>query len=182
MRGVSFRFSILLALGIVISAPVVSAAEKGEIEKVLTESTSTPQGAVEKFLPTSTKKPSLYVHTGYELGTLYKPPKFPKRVALDNHDYISNLRWKIQTRSARAVGVLHENKCRPSCANGSFVTYPVEIRASAPKHCSVEIHKPYSDVSRTERAYVFNKIYVRALRGKPAAGLVGPDVFSPACR
>lgn len=176
MRGTGYWSATLLALGMLVAAPAVGAAEGGEARKidgVLTDSASASHAA---------RKPSLYVRTGYELGALYKPPNFPKKVGLDNHDYISGLHWKVQPRSAKAVGVLHEIKCRPGCANGSYVTYPVAIRAFAPKHCSVEVHKPYSDVIRTVRAYVFNKVHVRALRGKPDPDLVGGDVFSSACR
>ncbi|WP_406469008.1 hypothetical protein [Streptomyces sp. NBC_01594] len=134
-----------------------------------------------KRLP-STKAPSLYVRTGYELGALYEPAEFPKKIALDNHDYISGLQWKQRGSSdIKATGTLNENTCEPSCSDGDYVTYPIEVRASDPRKCTVEVYKPDSDERRMVEAYVYNKISVRALSGNPAPFLVGDEVLSAPC-
>ncbi|WP_158973323.1 hypothetical protein [Streptomyces griseus] len=132
--------------------------------------------------PPSAKTPSLYVRTGYERGALYEPADFPKKIALDNHNYISDLQWKQPGASdIKATGTLNENKCEPSCAEDDYVTYPIEVRASEPRQCAVEVYKPYSDEKRMVGAYVYDRISVRTLNGNPDPSLVGDEVFSAPC-
>ncbi|WP_319666099.1 hypothetical protein [Streptomyces scabiei] len=129
----------------------------------------------------SAKKPSLYVSTGYERGSLYEPSHFPAKIGLDNHEWYSDLQWgHIGPDSAKATGTLHENKCEPSCADGEYVTYPIEVLATDPKQCAVEVYDRRSDEMRIVQAYVFNEISARALSGNPRPDLVG-DVFKTPC-
>ncbi|MFE0475935.1 fibronectin type III domain-containing protein [Streptomyces sp. NPDC058947] len=130
----------------------------------------------------SGKKPSLYVSTGYERGSLYESSHFPEKIGLDNHEWYSDLQWgHIGPSSAKATGTLHENKCEPSCAEGEYVTYPIEVIATDPVQCAVEVYDRHSDEMRIVQAYVFNEISARALSGKPRPDLVGDEVFKTSC-
>jgi pimeloyl-ACP methyl ester carboxylesterase len=130
-----------------------------------------------------TAVPEFYVHNGYELGSLYNYPNFPASIGLNNHDYISGLRWtQVNQNSGTAVGTLHYDNCTPSCAGGSYLTDPVELLTSAPQHCTVQVYKQNTDVSTAKAAYVFNAIYVKALSGNPLSFLVGyTSLLNPAC-
>jgi pimeloyl-ACP methyl ester carboxylesterase len=139
-----------------------------------------------KLVPSAsvgTAVPELYVHNGYELGSLYQYPNFPAAIGLDNHDSISGLRWsQVNQNSGTAVGMLNYDNCTPSCAGGSYVTYPIELLASAPQHCTVQVYKPNTDVPTPKATYVFNTIYVKALSGSPPSSLVGyTSLLNPAC-
>jgi hypothetical protein len=41
------------------------------------------------------------------------------------------------------------------------------MSASNPQHCNVAVYKQYSSVSQQKKAYVFNKIQLKALSGNP---------------
>ena len=127
--------------------------------------------------------PEVYVHNGYELGSLYRYPNFPVSIGLDNQDYISGLHWQRVTQSAAtAMGTLNFDSCTPDCASGSYQTYPVELLVSAPQQCEVKVYKPNSSVYNVMQAFVYNKIYVKSLGGSPPASLVGDTAsLPPAC-
>jgi hypothetical protein len=131
----------------------------------------------------SLPRPAFYYNTAIDAGGLFTYPDFPKAIGIDNHDSYTDLRWTEPTPdSARATGVLNEDKCTPDCASGPMVTYPIEILASAPKECTVSVYYPdNSGVSKTVQAYIFTKISVRALNGSPDPSLVGESVISPHC-
>lgn len=128
--------------------------------------------------------PDFFVHNGYELGSLYRYPRFPTTIGLDNHDFISALHWAHATPAdITATGTLNVDNCTPACASGTYVTYPVELVVSAPQHCTVKVHKPYSDQFTTKQAYVYNTIFVKVLRGNPPSYLVGnTQSLPPACQ
>jgi hypothetical protein len=69
--------------------------------------------------------------------------------------------------NATATGPLNVNNCTPDCANGTNVQYPIQMSASNPQHCNVAVYKQYSSVSQQKKAYVFNKIQLKALSGNP---------------
>ena len=128
--------------------------------------------------------PEFYVHNGYELGSLYKYPNFPARIALNNGAYLSGIQWtQAGPGSATATGTLNVNNCIPSCAGGTYVQYSVRLLASDPRQCNVAVYAPYSDVSQEVRAYVFNQIQVAAVSGNPPSVYVGtsPPDLPAAC-
>lgn len=132
--------------------------------------------------PAARPIPDLFVSTGYERGTLYRYPNFPKLIGLSNHDSISQLEWKeIGPERAVGTGVLNERECVPNCAEGSTRKYPVQIVATNPKQCRVEVFPDYEEDSKTVNAYVFNKFSVRASAGSPGSDLVGDSAIGAAC-
>jgi hypothetical protein len=127
--------------------------------------------------------PEFYVHNGYELGSIYRYPDFPRTIGLDNHDSISALRWAQATPTGiTATGTLNVLNCTPDCPSGTYVTYPVELIVSDPQHCTVNVYQPYSDQFKAEEAYVYNTIYAKALSGNPPSHFVGnAQALPPAC-
>jgi hypothetical protein len=128
--------------------------------------------------------PQLFVHNGYELGSLYTYPNFPAKIGLDNVDYLSGLRWtQVNSSSATATGTLNVDNCKPDCASGTQVQYPVQLVASNPQQCTVTVYTPSTGASQQMQADVFNQIQVTALSGNPPSFLVGtsPPVLPPAC-
>jgi hypothetical protein len=128
--------------------------------------------------------PELYIHNGYELGSLYMYPNFPTTIGLNNGASISGLQWTQPSASgATATGMLNVNNCTPSCADGTMVHYPVRLQASNPQQCTVAVYAPGSDESQQTQAYVFNQIQITALSGSPPSYLLGtsPSDLPPAC-
>ena len=124
--------------------------------------------------------PDLFIHNGIELGSLYQYPDFPAFIGLDNADSISGLQWsKTSQNSAKATGILNADSCKPDCASGSYVNYPIQLLVSDPQQCTVSVHKPYSYVSQQENVLVFSKIYVNVLEGHPPADLAGNTPVLP---
>jgi hypothetical protein len=60
------------------------------------------------------------------------PEVRPDRIVLACADfglYVNKLDWKSWGGAkARATGVIHANTCDPSCAEGSYQSYPVNVR------------------------------------------------------
>jgi hypothetical protein len=84
--------------------------------------------------------------------------------------------------NATATGTLNVNNCTPDCANGTNVQYPIQMSASNPQHCNVAVYKQYSSVSQQKKAYVFNKIQLKALSGNPPSYLMGStQTLPPVC-
>jgi len=144
--------------------------------------------------PVPSTTPEFYVHNGYELGSLYRYPIFPSVIDLDNTDSITGLKWtRVSPTSANAAGTLHSDNCKPNCAAGTVLTYPVELAASNPQRCTVKVYYNGTDPgidqgglnngsSRTVSAYVFDKTYVQVLSGNPPSYLVGNSpTLPPAC-
>jgi len=141
------------------------------------------QAAVVAAIQAATPVPELYIHNGFELGSLFKYPSFPTTIGLDNHDSLSGLHWApVSPANATATGTLNVNNCTPDCASGTNVQYPIQLSASNPQHCNVAVYKKYGSVSQQEKAYVFNKIQLKALSGNPPSYLVGSTpTLPPAC-
>lgn len=127
--------------------------------------------------------PDIYIHNGFELGSLDKYPKYPAAIGLDNVDSLTGLQWVHMTPTvATANGVLNYNSCVPACAAGHYVHYSVELTASDPTHCTVAVYAPHSDVSSRVPAYVFNKLRLTAVSGNPPAEFMGSiAALPPAC-
>lgn len=127
--------------------------------------------------------PEVYVHNGYELGSLYRYPNFPASIGLDNHDYISGLHWQqVIPSRATAMGTMNFDDCTPDCSSGTYQTSPVELQVSDPQQCLVKVYKPNSAAYSVSQAFVYNKIYVKSLGGSPPASLVGYTAsLPPAC-
>lgn len=63
----------------------------------------------------------------------------PKQVTLtcaDANTGLSRLKWaSFGGASAKASGTLETNTCKPNCAAGKVVRYPVSVTASRPRSC-----------------------------------------------
>jgi hypothetical protein len=120
--------------------------------------------------------PEFYYASAVQPEYLYVSPSYPQRLGIDNADWID-----IQTvnswgpYSLTMTGVLNYNNCQPSCAGGQMLTFPVQVVATAPQTCSVQVGKLGS--TSPEDAYVFSKISVNALSGSPPSFLVGNSVL-----
>jgi hypothetical protein len=120
--------------------------------------------------------PDFYYVSAVEPENLYKNPAYPQTLGIDNSDWI-----KVQSLNAWnadsmiMAGVLHHDNCQPDCAGGQIVTYPVQIVATTPQTCTVQIGEIGSGSS--EQAYVYSEISVTALSGNPPSYLVGNSVF-----
>jgi hypothetical protein len=126
--------------------------------------------------------PDLFIRNGVERGALHRHPSFPASIAIDNHDYYSDLKWTIGPAQATATGNLNERVCDPDCATGTWATFPIKLVASNPQQCSVIVYQHYSDNSQSIDAYVFDSISVQSLGGNPSSDLIGGHIFSRACK
>jgi hypothetical protein len=76
--------------------------------------------------------------------TQYKP----KGIVIacgDGNDRLTHLSWsKWTTTSATGKGNDEINSCTPSCAGGRFVSYPVSVTLSKPRHCAKARSKLFS--------------------------------------
>jgi hypothetical protein len=150
----------------------------------LTETTDPVwQAAVVAAIRAAVTTPGLYIRNSYELGSLFRYPRFPAIIGLDNSDSLSGLRWaQVSSDSATAKGSLNVDNCTPDCASGSNIKYPIELLASDPQHCIVTVYKQYSTVSKQENTYVFNKMRLKALGGNPPSQFIGSTPsLPPAC-
>jgi CHAP domain/IPT/TIG domain len=107
---------------------------------------------------------------------LYASPTYPKELAIDNHDGIA-----IRALDAWGpeimimTGVLTYDECQPDCAAGPTVTFPVQVIATTPQTCTLQVDQQGSTLP--DKAYVYSDITVKALSGNPPANLVGNSVF-----
>lgn len=107
---------------------------------------------------------------------LYISPTFPKELAIDNHDGIaiqSLNAWDPE--SMTMTGTLAYDECQPDCGAGPTVTFPVQVIATAPKTCTLQVDQVGSTVPK--QAYVYSDITVKVLSGNPPTYLVGNSVF-----
>lgn len=126
--------------------------------------------------PTQTSTPGFYFATSWEPQKIYVDPAYPKRMGIDNHDWITI--QKVNTwgsDSMSMTGVLNYDNCQPDCASGQEVTFPVQVIATAPKTCTVQIGTVGS--TSPDEAYVYSMISVSALSGKSPSFLLGNSVF-----
>jgi hypothetical protein len=97
-------------------------------------------------------------------------------MGIDNHDWITIQSVKAWLPDSMVMaGVLNYDSCQPDCASGQEVTFPVQVLATVPLTCAVQIGAVGSTSS--EQAYVYSKITVNALSGNPPSFLVGNSVF-----
>ena len=124
----------------------------------------------------SSSLPDFYYANAVLPEKLYVSPEYPKELAIDNHDGIAIKilnAWGPQ--SMTMTGTLAYDECQPDCAAGPTVTFPVQVIATAPQTCTLQVDQASSTVP--ERAYVYSEITVKALSGNPPPNLVGTSVF-----
>lgn len=64
------------------------------------------------------------------LGTHYKPTRILVACG-DGNAFVQHLNWtEWAAHKARASGVWVQNNCKPDCAGGRFIHYPVRMRLS----------------------------------------------------
>jgi hypothetical protein len=131
----------------------------------------------------TTTQAELYINTVFTPGALYKYPTGPPKIGIDNHDYIDGLQWMAGSQGDLVgTGTLHYDDCNPSCAGGTYQNIPVQITASQPKQCTVQLYLDgLGNPSQSVNADVFNHIEIQALRGNPPSFLVGGSVLSAPC-
>ncbi len=84
----------------------------------------------------------------------------PKTVTLacgDGNTLLTGLRWSsFGGASALAIGTLQTNTCKPNCASGKVVRYPVAARASGTRTCKAGLR-------------VYDKVTLRFTRRAPSS-------------
>lgn len=124
--------------------------------------------------------PDFYYANAVLPEKLYVSPTYPKELAIDNHDGIaihSLDAWG--PASMTMTGVLSYDECQPDCAAGPIVTFPVQVIATAPQTCTLQVDQLSSTLPK--QAYVYSEISVRSLSRNPPSYLVGNSVFK-VCR
>jgi hypothetical protein len=132
---------------------------------------------------TANTQTELYINTAFTPGALYKYPSGPSKIGIDNHNYIDNLRWAASSQGGLiGTGTLHYDDCIPNCAGGTYHTSYIQITASDPQQCNVQVYpQGLGNPSQTVSADVFNMIDVQALQGSPPSFLVGTSVLLGPC-
>jgi hypothetical protein len=121
--------------------------------------------------------PEFYFATQFEQQKLYADPAFPNRMGIDNVDWISiNSVNSWTPDSVTMTGVLNYNNCQPDCPNGQLLTFPVQVVATSPQTCTVQVG--WTSSSSPQTAYVYSRINVQALSGSPPAFPLGNLVFN----
>jgi hypothetical protein len=84
----------------------------------------------------------------------------PKTLTLtcgDGNTVLSGLRWStFGGASARAGGTFKMNTCKPNCASGKVVSYPVTVTATSPRSCKAGLR-------------VYNKLSLKFTGRKPSS-------------
>jgi pimeloyl-ACP methyl ester carboxylesterase len=134
-------------------------------------------------LSTATTRAELYINTAFTPGALYPFPSGPAKIGIDNHDYIDNLQWAAGSQGDLiGNGTLHYDDCNPDCASGTYQAFPVQITASNPQQCSVQLYpNGLGNPSQTAVADVFNRIDIQAPQGNPPSFLTGTSLFPGPC-
>lgn len=84
-------------------------------------------GAIAKAEPAHRKGP---VREYVCHGTHYKPRSILIACG-DGNARVKRLHWSVWTdRKAHGSGVWQQNNCKPDCADGHFINYPVRLRLS----------------------------------------------------
>jgi len=85
-----------------------------------------------------------------EITNCAKASTRPKSLTLtcgDGNTVLSGLRWRgFGGSSAHARGTLEMNTCKPNCAAGKVVRYPVAVSATAVRKCKAGL-RVYNEVS-----------------------------------
>ena len=124
--------------------------------------------------------PEFYYADAVLPEALYASPAYPRELAIDNHEGIA-----IQSldtwlpESMIMTGILSYDECRPDCAAGPIVTFPVRVVATDPRTCDLQTYQSGSTLPA--QAYVYSKVTVSVLSGSPPSYLVGDSVFK-VCR
>ena len=128
------------------------------------------------------RKAELYVNTIFTPGALYKYPSGPPKIGIDNHNWIDGLQWAAGSQGDLVgTGTLHYDDCNPNCAAGSYETFPLQITASNPQHCTVQLYPDgVGNPSQPVQAEVFSQLDIRGLQGNlPSSILDDPALTKP---
>jgi hypothetical protein len=94
------------------------------------------------------------------IGRCAAPVRRPRVVIIacgDGNSYFARLRWRGWNRNvARATGRAYANTCDPYCAAGTFVDYPIRVRAWRLRRLGDDDH------------YAYMRLRVRFPAGRPA--------------
>lgn len=120
--------------------------------------------------------PEFYYASAVLPEYLYASPSYPKRLGINNVDWIDIEKvnaWGPD--SMTMTGVLNYNDCKPACAGGQMFTFPVQVVATAPQKCTVQVN--VSGSTTRQEAFVYSQININALSGNPPAFLLGGSVL-----
>ncbi|MDA8065551.1 MAG: hypothetical protein M0031_08640 [Thermaerobacter sp.] len=134
--------------------------------------------------PTAAPAVRLYLSTGAMPGELFTAPHFPTTFAVDNHDGFSHLAWRGEGGAAAyAAGVAYVDECQPDCASGQSVERPVNLLASDPQSCEIQLVNPTTGAMTSQRAYIYHQIVIRSTGSvPPPAYLLRTITLGSACR
>lgn len=167
--------------GLIDQGETVAASSTTTTSSTTTSSTSTTVSSTTTTGPNPppvTTTPELFVETGANPGTLYPEPHFPDGIVVDNHDYISGLKWTgVGAPSSTADGTYNVDDCQPNCASGHYHPYPIQLTASQPRHCVVRVYDNSTRRYRSIPAFAYNSLVAVVTGGDPN---LTPQ-FAPAC-
>ncbi len=126
----------------------------------------------------------LYISTGMIPGQLYSAPDFPATIPVDNHDGFSHLAWRGEGGAAAdAAGVAYVDECQPDCASGPVVDRPVDLFASDPQSCEIQLVNQATGNMTSQRVYIYHQIVIRSTGSVPPPGyLLRTMTLGAACR
>ncbi len=118
---------------------------------------------VRRTLPASggPARPYLYLDQGGVVDQLFSWPHFPRQLVVQDVTRIVGLRWTSTTPSeAQARGTFEQSGCSVTCAAGPWSSWPVELTASQPKTCTVQVMHGEGPTGHpvTERVLVYSSV------------------------
>ena len=87
----------------------------------------------------------------YFVADCKRPTMVPTEIVLacgDGNAYVTGLRWKHWgLHRTEGSGTFHGNDCQPTCYQGTFHTYPVELTLREPRYCYAHHKRFYTRLS-----------------------------------
>jgi hypothetical protein len=122
--------------------------------------------------------PEIYVHTGYEPGSIFRFPDFPTRISFNRGGYLTGLHWvQVSSVGACATGALYTY----DPASGRAAIYEVKVSASDPQKCTVAVYEHgYPGPAQTVEATIFDDLQITPLQSNSSPDLAA-YALSPAC-
>jgi hypothetical protein len=132
---------------------------------------------------TATTQGELYINTVFTPGALYPYPSGPPSIGIDNHDSITGLQWTPGSQGDLiGTGTLNYDNCNPNCAEGTAETFPVQITASNPQQCTVQLYpNGLGNPSQKVHAEVFSQVNIQPLKGSPPSFLIDNPTLTKPC-
>lgn len=129
------------------------------------------------------QQPALYVLNGATYG-IWSWPNFPASIRIDNHEGFTGLQWtRHSVATASATGTVYYDLCTQSCAGGPIRQAPIELVASNPRVCTVQVFDLHASAWRLQRAYVYDTLRGQLVRSAGVPSRVSPLLqFRPACK